>query len=486
MRLLVGDDWAQDHHDIEVMDETGRVLARRRVPEGVAGIGQLHELISRFLPEQDTDAEVQVGIETDRGPWVVALIAAGYTVFPVNPLQASRYRSRHSVSGAKSDSGDAHVLADVVRTDAHQLRPAAGDSQQAEAVKVLARTHKTLIWQRAATVQRLRAQLLEYFPAAVAAFEDLDAPDALELLGKAPDPARAAKLTRAQVSAVLKRAGRYKIAARTDAILAALRSPQLGQPPALTAAYAATARSLIAVIATLNDQVAVLQGQVEAHFGQHPDAEIYLSQPGLGAITGARVLGEFGDDPDRYACANPPQELRCHQPDHPRLRQEENRRGPVRAQRPAHRRPDDPGLRRAQGLARRPHVLRRPARPRDRAQRRPAPARQPARRHPARMPEGTYPLRRDHRLGPSGKHRPISRRSLTSKILGCLGSISAHLAGRWWRRLRTWPKSSGRSAAVMAHAEPVVPAPADNREPREDRVALVPPENGWAPWQVPV
>jgi transposase len=148
MRLLVGDDWAQDHHDIEVMDETGRVLARRRVPEGVAGIGQLHELISRFLPEQDTDAEVQVGIETDRGPWVVALIAAGYTVFPVNPLQASRYRSRHGVSGAKSDSGDAHVLADVVRTDAHQLRPAAGDSQQAEAVKVLARTHKTLIWQR--------------------------------------------------------------------------------------------------------------------------------------------------------------------------------------------------------------------------------------------------------------------------------------------------------------------------------------------------
>ena len=303
MRLLVGDDWAQDHHDIEVMDETGRVLARRRVPEGVAGIGQLHELISRFLPEQDTDAEVQVGIETDRGPRVVALIAAGYTVFPVNPLQASRYRSRHSVSGAKSDSGDAHVLADVVRTDAHQLRPAAGDSQQAEAVKVLARTHKTLIWQRAAMVQRLRAQLLEYFPAAVAAFEDLDAPDALELLGRAPEPARAAKLTRAQVSAVLKRAGRYKIAARTDAILAALRSPQLGQPPALTAAYAATARSLIAVIATLNDQVAVLQGQVEAHFGQHPDAEIYLSQPGLGAITGARVLGEFGDDPDRYACA---------------------------------------------------------------------------------------------------------------------------------------------------------------------------------------
>jgi hypothetical protein len=302
MRLCVGDDWAEDHHDIEVMDEAGTVLVRRRLPEGVAGIGQLHELVGRFVPA-DGGAEVQVGIETDRGPWVAALIAAGYTVFPVNPLKASRYRGRYGVSGAKSDGGDAHMLADVVRTEAHQLRPAAGDTPAAEAVKVLARTHKTLIWERSAVVLRLRAQLLEYFPAAVAAFEDLDASDALELLGKAPDPARAARLTRAQVSAVLKRAGRYKVAERTDAILAALRSPQLGQPPALTAAYAATVRSLIAVITTLNEQVASLQGQVEAHFGQHPDAEIYRSQPGLGAITGARVLGEFGDDPHRYTRA---------------------------------------------------------------------------------------------------------------------------------------------------------------------------------------
>jgi len=406
MRLCVGDDWAEDHHDIEVMGEAGTVLARKRLPEGVAGIGQLHELIGRFLPAGG-DAEVQVGIETDRGPWVAALIAAGYTVFPVNPLQASRYRGRYGVSGAKSDGGDAHMLADVVRTDAHQLRPAAGDSAAAEAVKVLARTHKRLIWERAAVVLRLRAQLREYFPAAVAAFEDLDAPDALELLGKAPDPARAAKLTRAQVSAVLKRAGRYKIAERADAILAALRSPQLGQPPALTAAYAATVRSLTAVIATLNEQVASLQGQVEAHFGQHPDAEIYRSQPGLGAITGARVLFRVRRRPAPLRHRQEPQELRRHLPDHPRLRQEEDRRRPVRAQRPAHRRADAPGLRRAQGLARRPCLLRRPARQGMRAQRGPAETGRPPGRHPARMPQDPHLLRRGHRLGPPGKHPSI-------------------------------------------------------------------------------
>ena len=285
---------------MELMNERGRVLARARLPEGVAGMARLHELIGEQLGEDAEDAEVVIGTETDRGPWVSALVAAGYTVYGVNPLQASRYRERHGVSGAKSDRGDAHMLTDMVRTDSHQLRAVAGDSPDAEAVKVVARTHKTLIWERTRQAQRLRHQLREYFPAALEAFDDLDAPDALELLGKAPDPAKAAKLTRAQISAALKRARRRDIPGKATAILAALRSAQLGQPPAVTAAYAVTARSLIAVIAVLNEQVKALESQVEADFGRHPDAEIYLSQPGLGPVLGARVPGEFGDDPDRY------------------------------------------------------------------------------------------------------------------------------------------------------------------------------------------
>src|SRR5271154_3455060 len=301
MRWFVGGEWAQDQHDVELMDAAGRVLARARLPQGVAGMARLHELIGQQLGADAEDAEVVIGIETDHGGWVAALVAAGYVVYAVNPLQASRYRERHGVSGAKSDRGDAHMLTDMVRTDSHQLRAVAGDSPGAEAVKVVARTHKTLIWERNRQVQRLRHQLREYFPAALAAFDDLDAPDALELLGKAPDPAKAAKLTRAQVSAALKRARRRDIPGKATAILAALRSAQLGQPPAVTAAYAVTVRSLIAVITVLNEQVKTLQGQVEADFGRHPDAEIYRSQPGLGPILGARALGEFGDDPDRYA-----------------------------------------------------------------------------------------------------------------------------------------------------------------------------------------
>src|ERR1700691_3133181 len=229
MRLFVGDDWAEDHHDVELMDEAGRVLARKRLPEGVAGMARLHEMVGQHLGEDADDAEVVIGTETDRGPWVLALVAAGYTVYGVNPLQASRYRERLGVSGAKSDGGDAHMLTDMVRTDSHQLRPAAGDSAEAEGIKVLARAHKTMIWERTRQVQRLRHQLREYFPAALEAFADLDAPDTLELLGKAPDPARAARLTRAQVSAALRHAGRRNIPERGAAVLAVLRGEHLRQ-----------------------------------------------------------------------------------------------------------------------------------------------------------------------------------------------------------------------------------------------------------------
>jgi len=300
--LFVGDDWSEENHDVELMDASGGTLARARLKEGAAGMSRLHAMIGEHAGDDD-EPVVRVGIETDRGLWVMALTAAGYEVFAINPLQTSRYRDRHQVSGSKSDAGDAHVLADMVRTDSHQLRRVAADTPAAQAVKVVARAHKTLIWERTRHVNRLRHQLLDFFPAAVEAFDDLDAPDTLELLSKAPDPASAAKLTTAQVSAVLKRAGRRNITDRTAVIRAAFRSPQLAQPPQVTRACASVVRALTAVLAALNEQITVMEAQVDAHFLQHPDAEIIMSQPGLGHILGARVLAEFGDDPARYASA---------------------------------------------------------------------------------------------------------------------------------------------------------------------------------------
>jgi hypothetical protein len=300
---FVGDDWAEDHHDVEVQDGTGRRLARARLPEGVAGIARLHELIAGVVAEEAEPGQVALGIGTDRGPWVAALVAAGYRVFAINPRQVARYRERHGTSGAKSDAADAHTLADMVRTDAHQLRPVAGDSALAEGVKVLTRAHQNLIWDRHRQMLRLRAALREFFPAALEAFPDLTAPDALELLAAAPDPDRAARLSRSKIAAALRRARRRDVEAKAGEVQAALRSAQLTQPAELAGAYAATVRASVALIAAINTQITALGKQVEAHFGRHPDAEIYRSQPGLGDLLGARVLGEFGDDPDRYAGA---------------------------------------------------------------------------------------------------------------------------------------------------------------------------------------
>jgi len=195
----------------------------------VAGIARFHELIGRFADPDAGPGQVVIGIETDRGPWVAALIAAGYKVYAVNPRQAARYRERRGTSGAKSDPGDAHMLADMVRTGSHQLRVVAGDSGQAQAVKVVARAHQALVWERTRHVLRLRSALREFFPAALAAFDDLSAADALELLAKAPDPASAARLTIAQITAALKRARRREAAGKARQIQGALRSPQLGQ-----------------------------------------------------------------------------------------------------------------------------------------------------------------------------------------------------------------------------------------------------------------
>jgi transposase len=297
---FVGDDWAEDHHDVEVQDSAGRRLARARLPEGLAGIARLHELIAGAVAADAEPGQVSIGIETDRGPWVAALIAAGYRLIAINPRQVARYRERHSTSGAKSDAGDAHTLADMVRTDGHQLRPVAGDSPLVEGIKVVARAHQNLVWDRHRQMLRLRASLREFFPAALEAFDDLTAPDALELLAAAPDPGRAARLSRSKIAAALKRSRRRDVEVKAATIQAVLRSAQLTQPAELTGAYAATVRAATAVLAALNAQIAALGEQVEAHFGRHPDAEIYRSQPGLGELLGARVLGEFGDDPERY------------------------------------------------------------------------------------------------------------------------------------------------------------------------------------------
>ena len=252
--LFIGDDWAEGHHDVVMQDDAGKTLARRRLPEGVDGLARFHELVACCLGEdrEPDPAQVVVVIETDRGPWAKALAAAGYRVYPVNPKQAARHKETIAVSGKKDDFFDAACLADMGRTRRHQIRELAADSDIAEALKIAARAHQKLVWERTRHLLRMRSALREYFPAAPEAYAGLGltGPDTLELLRKAPDPASAARLTVTQITAALKRAGRRgSLDERARDIQGALRAPHLSQPAVITEAYAASVQAAAAVIA---------------------------------------------------------------------------------------------------------------------------------------------------------------------------------------------------------------------------------------------
>jgi hypothetical protein len=299
--IFVGVDWAEAHHDVHVMGEDGRRLGGGRLPEGVDGIERFHALVGAHVEEP---SEVVVGIETDRGLFVGALVAAGYSVFAVNPMSTSRYRERHSSSGAKSDPGDAKVLADMVRTDRHNHRLVAGDSEVVEAVKVLARAHQSMIWSRGRQTNALRSTLRKFYPAALVAFDDLTSADAREVLRIAPTPALGRALSKAKIASALRRGGRQRrIDQRAEEIQTALRAPQLEGSAVVAAAMGASVSATVAVIGTMVAQITLLATELGAGFEQHPAAKIVRSLPGLGTILGGRVLGEFGDEPNRYATA---------------------------------------------------------------------------------------------------------------------------------------------------------------------------------------
>ena len=297
--IFVGVDWAEAHHDVAVKNTSGEMLAKRRIPEGVEGIRQFHELVA---PLVDDPGEVIIGIETDRGLFVGALLGSGYQVYSINPYSASRYRDRYATSGAKSDPGDASVLAEVVRSDRHMHRRVAGDSEEVEAIKVLARGHQSLIWSRLSQVNKLRSMLREFYPGALAVFgSDLDANDALCVLMIAPTPELGRTLSVSKISSAVRRSGRVRrIEQRAKEIQATLRAPQLGAPLAVSEAYGAVILSITKVISELNSQISALEQSLSEHFIKHPDPEIIHSLPGLGIVLGARVLGEFGDEPNRY------------------------------------------------------------------------------------------------------------------------------------------------------------------------------------------
>ncbi len=297
--LLVGIDWGEEGHQVSVMDEGGEVLAERTLPDTLVGVEELHALVADLSSTEEP--QVVVGIETERGLFVRALLGAGYQVYALNPKAVDRYRDRHRASGKKDDRADAKVLADAVRTDRHNHQRLVPDSEEVQALETLARAHKRLVWSRRREANRLRTHLREFYPQALEAFLDLADRDALALLAAAPTPAQASQLSEAAITRILRRAGRKRYLRTASARYAqALRQPHLEVPQVVAEAHGAAVVALVEALSALQRGIERLAAEMEELMKPHPDAEIYLSQPGLGPVLGARVLGEFGDVPNRY------------------------------------------------------------------------------------------------------------------------------------------------------------------------------------------
>lgn len=298
MRIYCGIDWSEHHHDVALVDDSGALLGRRRISDDLAGFTELTGLLAQHSGPQF--GVVDIAIETDRGLLVAALRAAGHRIYPVNPKAVARYRDRHTVSGAKSDPGDALVLAHLLRTDRDWHRPLPQNSELATAVSVLARAHQDQVWARQQDTNRLRSLLREFFPAALIAFPDLHTNTALVVLAIAPNPAAAAKLSRASLTALIHTAGRGTRPADATRLAEIFSAPQLHQPAIVEHAMGQAVQAIVATLAAANTAIKQLEHAMSTSFESHPDAEILDSLPGLGLVLSARVLGEFGDDPNRY------------------------------------------------------------------------------------------------------------------------------------------------------------------------------------------
>ncbi|WP_328601329.1 IS110 family RNA-guided transposase [Actinomadura physcomitrii] len=304
--VFCGIDWFEQHHDVVIVDGNGGLVARQRIGDDAAGFGRLLEMLAQA--GDGPDAYVPVAVETSRGLLVACLRASGRPVFVIDPMAVARYRERHTVSRKKSDHGDAMVLANILRTDMAAHRALLADSELAQAVAVLARAQQDAVWDRTQAHNKLRSLLREYYPAFLAAFRDarggIVRPEARAILAAAPTPAAAAAMSVQQIADLLRQAGRQRgVTARAARIHQALTSEHLRQPSPVEQAMGRRAVALLRALDTACVNAEELAAAAEEAFDQHPDSEIITSLPGLGRLTGARVLAEIGDDRSRFADA---------------------------------------------------------------------------------------------------------------------------------------------------------------------------------------
>ncbi|MBB3043999.1 IS110 family transposase [Nocardioides soli] len=295
--VYVGLDWAALVHAVCVMSAAGKVLAQFTIEHTAEGIASL---IRRLAKHGDPEL-VQIGIERPNGRLVDLLLEAGHPVIPVSPNAIKTWRESEVLSGAKSDAGDAMVIAEYLRLRHHRLHPVQPYSSETKALRTVVRTRDDIVEMRVAATNQLSALLDDFWPGAKAIFADVESPISLAFLRRYPTAMAAAHLGEKRMTAFLTKHG-YSGRRPASELLARLRRAPAGtNDSALVEAVHDAVLALVTVLEALNTAGKNLDRSVVAHLGEHPDAAVFTSLPRSGQINAAQVLAEWGDSRAAYA-----------------------------------------------------------------------------------------------------------------------------------------------------------------------------------------
>ncbi len=293
--MFVGIDWAKESHDICVVDPAGKIHGRVTFAHSQAGFDELAVRLARWAEQ----GALLVGIERPEGRLVDRILEAGFPIVVIPTFAMKDLRRRYAVGGAKSDPGDAYVIADVARTDGHRLRRLEPLSEQTRALRSVVRARGDLVDQRVALGNQLRSCLEAYWPGAAVIFADVCSEICLAFAKRYPTPESAARLGEARLRSFLKKAG-YSGRRSPVELLERLRSAPEGMSGVEAEARADAVRAMVRVMRSLNRSIKDLDRAVAAHLGEHPDAEVFTSLPRSGRINAAQMLAEWGDCREAY------------------------------------------------------------------------------------------------------------------------------------------------------------------------------------------
>ncbi|HEY2089973.1 MAG TPA: IS110 family transposase [Mycobacterium sp.] len=303
-------DWARGHHDLCVVDAAGKIVVELSIQDTPDAWAQVRARVAELKTPEGSPAVVGFAIETSSGPAVERLLEAGWAVFPLNPKAAERYRDRKSPSGSKSDRLDAFCFADALRTDGHAWRVLRPQDPLTCELRLLCRDEISLIGQRTALVNQIQAALNEYYPTALAAFDDWTACGPWEFVIAFPTPHHLASAGKRKWEKFLHAHKLYRPATSAKRLELFAQAQKAASPnPAVTAAKSLLAVTLAKQLRTLEGQLQEYRARINELFAKHPDRDLFGSLPGAGGKLAPRLLAELGADRQVFQS---PEALQCY------------------------------------------------------------------------------------------------------------------------------------------------------------------------------